>query len=183
MDASAMKDNSLKKVEELYLKYNKILYTIAYNILKNHQLAQDAVQTTFVKILENNISKIGDIDCNKTKAFIVIICRNISINIYNKHKRSNILPIEEFDDVTTNDSFCVSEELVKLEMLSLLKEKISMLYEPYADIITLRYIFDYSEKEISKMLDISEQNVRVRLCRAKKSLMKLLCEDKGVDVV
>ena len=93
------------------------------------------------------------------------------------------MPIEEFDDVTTNDSFCVSEELVKLEMLSLLKEKISMLYEPYADIITLRYIFDYSEKEISKMLDISEQNVRVRLCRAKKSLMKLLCEDKGVDVV
>lgn len=122
-------------------------------------------------------------DCNKTKVFIVIICRNISINIYNKHKRSSVLPIEKFDEITPDYSFCLEEELIGLEGLSLLKEKINMLYEPYADIITLRYIFDYSEKEISKILDITEQNVRVRLSRAKKSLMKLLREDKGVDVV
>ncbi|NLM74790.1 MAG: sigma-70 family RNA polymerase sigma factor [Clostridiaceae bacterium] len=178
----SMNDYSIKKIEDLYLKYNKILYTIAYRILNNHQWAQDAVQATFVKIIEN-IAKIGDVDCNKTKVFIVIICRNISINIYNKHKRSSVLPIEKFDEITPDYSFCLEEELIGLEGLSLLKEKINMLYEPYADIITLRYIFDYSEKEISKILDITEQNVRVRLSRAKKSLMKLLREDKGVDVV
>lgn len=174
--------HSISKVEALYLKYNRILYNIAYRILNNHQLAQEAVQVSFIKIIEN-IVKIEEIDCNKTKAFLVIICRNISINIYNKQKHNNLLLIDDFDESIPDNSFNIDEQLINLEMLSLLKEKIKMLYEPYADIITLKYIFDYSEKEISKILDISEQNARVRLCRAKKSLIKLIQEDEGVDVV
>ena len=67
-----------------------------------------------------------------------------------------------------------------MEMLSVVKEKIKLLYPPYADIIALRYTYEYSEKEISIMLDISMQNVRVRLHRARNSLIKLIDMDKGV---
>jgi RNA polymerase sigma-70 factor (ECF subfamily) len=173
---------SARKLEDLYLNYNRILYKIAYGILKEHQFAQDAVQMTFIRIIEN-IKKIGEINCNKTKAFVVIICRNISYNIYNKRKHSSTLPIDEFDEVMPDNSFDLDEQLISRDRLSLLKGKIKLLYEPYADIITLKYIFEYSEKEISKMLDISEQNVRVRLNRAKNSLIKLINADEGADVV
>lgn len=177
-----MDEHSIRKVEALYFKYNRIMYDIAHRILCDHPLTQDAIQMSFIKIIEN-IDKIVDVDCNKTKAFLVIICRNIAINIYNKRKYNNLLFIDGFDETISDNAFNADEQLINLERLSLLKEKINMLYEPYADIITLKYIFDYSDKELSEILDISEQNVRVRLCRAKKSLIKLIQEQKGVDVV
>lgn len=176
-----MTESSTKKLENLYLKYKRIMYNISYGILHDYQLAQDAVQMSFIKIIEN-IKKIDEVDCNKTKAFVVIICRNISINIYNKRKHNSALPIDEIEELLSDNSSDLEEQLINIESLSLLKEKIKAIYEPYADIITLKYIFDYSEKEISKILDISEKNVRVRLHRAKNSLIKLIKAEEGANL-
>lgn len=158
------------------------MYSIAFHVLNDHQLAQDAVQMSFVKIIDT-MKIINDVECNKTKAFLVIICRNISINMYKKRKRNNPITIEEIEDSLPDHTCNLDDQMINFERLSALKEKIKMLYEPYADIITLKYIFDYSEKEIAKILDISEQNARVRLHRAKNSLIKLIGADEGDEVV
>ena len=62
------------KLEKLYLSYNKVMYKVAYGILNDHQLAQDAVQMAFVKIIDN-VEKIDEVD------YIIIL---ISFTIY-KH--------------------------------------------------------------------------------------------------
>lgn len=74
------------KVEALYVRYSKEMFKVAYRVLNDYQLAQDAVQTAFINII-NNLEKIDEIDCNKTRAFVVIIARNISINLYRKKKK------------------------------------------------------------------------------------------------
>ena len=78
------------KLEELYLKYSKDMFKVAYRILNDYYLAQDAVQQSFIKLIDN-LNKINDINCNKTKAFVVIIIRNVSINLYRKRKKVNFL--------------------------------------------------------------------------------------------
>lgn len=168
-----MTREAITKIESLYQKYNGLMYSTAFRILNNHHLAQDAVQMSFVKLL-NNIRLINDIECNNTRALMVIICRNVSINLYNKRKRNNQITIEEIDEVIPDCTYSIDEHLIKNESLADLKEKIRLLYQPYADIIALRYFFDYSDKEIAKILDITEQNVRVRLHRAKTKLLSLL---------
>ena len=72
-------------------------------------------------------------------ALMVIICRNVSINLYNKRKRNNQITIEEIDEVIPDCTYSIDEHLIKNESLADLKEKIRLLYQPYADIIALRY--------------------------------------------
>lgn len=165
------------KLESLYKKYNGLMYSTAFRILNDHQLAQDAVQMAFVKIIRN-IKTINEIECNKTKALMVIICRNISIDLYNKRKHNNLIAIEEMNEYIPDYAFNIDEQMIKYESLKALKEKISLLHQPYAEIISLKYFFDYSDSEIAKILDISELNVRVRLHRAKNSLIDLVKTDE-----
>jgi RNA polymerase sigma-70 factor (ECF subfamily) len=172
------------KLESLYNKYNDLMYSTAFRILNDHQLAQDAVQMAFVKIIRN-IKIINGIECNKTKALMVIICRNISIDLYNKRKRNNTITIAEIDELIPDYTFNIDEQIMKHESLTVIKEKIRLLHQPYADIISLKYFYDYSDSEIAKILDISEQNARVRLHRAKNNLIELIKADekKEGDVV
>ena len=138
-----MLNKDASKVEKLYLKYNKEMYKVAYNILNDHQLSQDAVQMSLVKICEN-IEKIGEVDCNKTKAFVVIICRNISINIYNKRKRNVPFTLKEIEEVSAQSIDTETDPLIAMENICLLKEKVKLLPQHYADIIALKYIYEYS---------------------------------------
>lgn len=172
-----MIEYTTNKLESLYYKYNSLMYSTAFRILNDHQLAQDAVQMAFVKIIKN-IKIINEIECNKTKALMVIICRNISIDLYNKRKHNNSIAIEEMNEYMPDYAFNIDEHMIKHESLTVLKRKIRLLHQPYADIISLKYFYDYSDSEIAKILDISEQNARVRLHRAKNSLIDLIKADE-----
>ena len=152
-----MINDKTDKLESLYNKYNGLMYSTAFRILNDHQLSQDAVQMSFVKIIKNN-KIINDIECNKTKTLMVIICRNVSINLYNKRKRNNTVAIAKVDELISDYTYSIDEQMIKHESLTALKEKIRLLHQPYADIISLKYFYDYSDSEIAKILDISEQN-------------------------
>lgn len=75
------------KFEELYLTYKKTMFYVATDILKDAYLAEDAVHQAFIRIIEN-LDKINQIDCHKTRSFIVIITKNIAIDNYRKRKRN-----------------------------------------------------------------------------------------------
>ena len=74
------------KIERLYNKYRNMMFYVANNILHDEFLAEDAVQQSFVQAY-NYLYKIDENNCRKTRNFFVIICRNVSINIYNQMKR------------------------------------------------------------------------------------------------
>lgn len=171
---------SRDKIEQLYCKYHKLVYHIAYNILRDSHLAQDVTQSVFIKLIEN-LDKIDEVDCNKTKAFIVIISRNLSINLYRKRNRQNDMGLENLEEFLPDNSQSIDEKIISNEVLDRISCKIKKLHEPYADILTLKYYYHYSDKEIAQLLDITHGNVRTRLHRARQSLIKLLLEDEGWD--
>ncbi len=109
-------DYSRDKLEELYYKYHKYVYKIAYNILNDSYLAQDVVQSVFIKLIEN-IDKIDRIECNKTKAFIVIITRNLSINLYRKRNSHKNMVLENIEDVICDTSQPIDERIISEEIL------------------------------------------------------------------
>ena len=43
-----IKTNREKGIEELYTKYNNLVYKIAFSILKNKEDAEDVTQTVFI---------------------------------------------------------------------------------------------------------------------------------------
>lgn len=150
--------------EDLYLKNRQSMYAVAYSILNNVEDSEDAVHHAFLKIADN-FEKIKSIPCHKIEPYFVIIVRNASINIYNKNKKNS----ERF---TALDDNKISVDIDFFENIDYdkLVQTISDLPMIYKDILYLRYINEFTTKEISKMLDIPINTVHKRIERAKKLL-------------
>jgi RNA polymerase sigma-70 factor (ECF subfamily) len=65
----------------IYNKYKSLLFYVANNILADPSLSEDVVHQAFIKIIEN-LDKIENINCHKTKSYIVTIVKHCAINIY-----------------------------------------------------------------------------------------------------
>lgn len=74
------------KIERLYHKYYRLMYYVANKILQDNYLAEDAVQTAFLKLIPN-LHKIEDINSHKTKAFVVIVVENVAKRMYTKRRK------------------------------------------------------------------------------------------------
>ncbi|WP_242965273.1 RNA polymerase sigma factor [Petroclostridium xylanilyticum] len=151
------------------------MFYVANRILNDERLAEDAVHQAFLKILEN-FDKVGEISCHKIKSYVVTMVRNNAINMYNRRKRYAAIPLEEL-------KFSIAEE--KQEQtgdLDYLAEAILKLPVIYKDVLTLKYVQEFSNEEIAKMLDISEATVRKRLERAKRRLEEILEREESADV-
>ena len=146
----------------------------AYAILQDYHLAEDAVSEAFIRI-HKNIHKIDDPTDNKCVAFIVTIVKNVSLTMLKKEK-SHIT--EEYDEELAND-FNFEEQIISELSSEFIYKTLDKLSEEMKGVFLLRYAHDLSHKEIARILNISENNVTVRLHRAKKKLAELLYETEG----
>lgn len=76
-------DEDKSKFEQLYIMYKGLMFHVAMKILKNEFDAEDAVHQAFLSLIEN-LKKISDVKCPKTRAYIVIITERNSYTGYNE---------------------------------------------------------------------------------------------------
>lgn len=167
-------------IESLYNKYKFLLYKEAYNILHDKSLAEDMVKQTFIKIMDN-IHKIKDIDSAETRNYLCIICRNLSINFYNKNKRISIYDKDDMIDIKSRLEDDFNELIIDNENVELLKKAVNKLPVIYRDVLILEKIKDNTIEDIAKILDISIDAVRKRSQRARKLIMEILEKDGVIN--
>lgn len=169
-----MESSSREKLfRELYDSYSGSMYRIAYSVLRDVGYAEDAVQQTFIKLF-NEIDNLTDIHSNKTRAFIVILIRNTAIDIYRKRRREQVIYFEDLEKDPT--SMADSPEQVAIDHQT--EERLRVLFgsmgEKYAEILTLRYLNGYRNKDIAGLLGMTEAAVASRVFQAKRLLTKRL---------
>lgn len=123
-----------------------------------------------------HLEKIDENDCHKTKAFMVIIAKNIAINMYNKRKRDNEVFFFE-ETVESDSSYESSKEDRDVQQIV---QCIKKLPELYIHIMMLRYLYEYSDKECAELLKLSEAAARKRLERG-RGLLKEQLEKEAAD--
>ncbi len=137
----------------------------AYEILGNYHDAEDAVHQAFLTIAKN-ISRISEIKCPKTKAFIVTIVENKAIDLYRAKNRRAELPYDE-ETVKLHVEYSGTNELSRC---------ISQLPARYRQVLILKYAYGYDWSEIAAMLGICANNAEKIAWRAKKKL-EILCKE------
>lgn len=167
-------ENSRNKFEEIYYIYSKYLYSIGVKILRDSNLASDALQQCFMKIFQN-IDKINIVQSKQTKSFVSVIMRNEAFIIYNKY-RSIVDITESFDDelINIDENTNIDEVLARAELREEVSTYLGLLNKGESDILILKFIKGYSYEEIAKLLGITNDLARQRLLRAKKKLAKLI---------
>lgn len=161
-------ENDREKAAKLYSRYGRTMLYITRGILGDASLAEDAVSEAFVRIIDN-LDKINLEDCYKTKGFVVIIARNTALNILKQQNRHKTVPFEDYIDYSDSEA-PVFDDVTMREACETIMDAVAGLHKNYADILYLKFEMDYTNDEISKILGISPDNVRMRLSRARQAL-------------
>ena len=156
------------KFTEVYIAYRGLMYHVAYEILQNVEDAEDAVHQAFVKIAEN-INKIDAAVCPKTKSYVVTIVENRAIDVQRFRSRHQEVP---YNDGAEGLSVEYTGSFVIAQCLSRLTPR-------YREVLILKHRHGYTNKEIAKMLDLTEANAIKLEQRAKAKLFEL-CKEEGV---
>lgn len=177
-------ESNADKITELYNKYSKLMKYEAYKILGDYALSEDAVHQAFIKIM-NNMDKVNHGDEAKTRNFLVIVCRNIAIDILNKrtylNEKSETIDFENTDDETTVvDSSEPSRVLIDKENVRKLANIIDKLPPIYKDVIMLEKLHHKTKEEIAEILGISYDAVRKRSLRARNMLIEALRKEEDL---
>lgn len=158
------------KFEQIYNSYRHTMFYAAKSILEDDYLSEDAVHNAFINIAKN-MDNISDVQSNRTKGYVIVIVRNISLNMLKKQNK--IVDIEEFEENITDDLNLEDEVLSKLSVDSIVAEIIS-LPMIYKDVLHLSYVEDLNTQEISRLINISNEAVKKRLQRGRKILLENL---------
>lgn len=165
-------------LEEIYHLYAKELVYVSHGILHDYHEAEDIVQSAMIRV-SDYIDENTEVKCNRTRGLLVIIVRRLSYNVYNQRKRRSDVNIEDMEDYIRDDKSLSPElNILRLEDRKYVAKLMTSLNESYMDILTLKYMYEYSDKEISDMLNITEGKVRTKLSRARKACQRIMGGDE-----
>ncbi len=160
------------KFERLYNQYKNLMKHIATDMLNDEWSSEDAVHEAFIK-LTRHIKIVDENNCHKTKAFIVIIIKNVCRDMLRKesNKKDTIISLEDMDNVAYTN-----EDMFKNIELQDVYAAIESLPDTYREITELKLYYDLSDKDIADIVGINNAAVRKRIQRAKEILRKKLAK-------
>lgn len=153
----------------LYDRYKASMYDIAFLMLKEAHASEDVVHDSFVRII-NAFDKVKALSGSDLDGYIVVIVKNTAINAMKKRKR------EVFQDELIVP--CEDEIPIDVDAIA---QVIRSMPETYRRVLELRFILEYSNREIARELGISVSAVEQRISRGRKLLQDRLRKEGIVN--
>lgn len=175
---SLIKKNPEKGMAALIKQYSGLVHTIVKNKISgicSYEDIEETVSDVFIYFYKT----IDTVDLNKGKlsAYLAVIAKHKAIDKLRSCANHKELSIDDdLSCIELEDSLNIETEIEKKLLLKKLMEKINALGEPDSTIIYRRYFFGESSKAIAEYLELTDENVRVRLHR---SLRKIEVSMKG----
>jgi len=153
-------------------RYQNFVFTIAIRILKVNEEAEEVAQDSFIKAFDSLANFRGD---SKFSTWLYRIVYHKSLDRIKMNKRHRTYDLnEELTADTLNHIENGLEFMLNTERTSIIKNSIAQLPEIDAAIISLYYFEEQSVKEIVKVTDLTEDNIKIKLYRSRKKLFSLL---------
>ncbi|MFC7063617.1 sigma-70 family RNA polymerase sigma factor [Halobacillus seohaensis] len=174
-DKTRNKSSLENKMEEWIHLYSHDLKWIAYSYVKDHALAEDIIQETFIKAYQK-YRTFKQQSSEKTWLY------KITINLCKDHLKSSYFRrvirkgAEVFQHIPSKNSTPEQHTINKSENEELL-EHVLQLEDKYREVIILFY-FEYFElKDMAQLLNVSPNTVKTRLRRARQLLQEQLASE------
>lgn len=153
---------------EIYKLYYKAMYNTSLRILKDSFEAEDVMQESFLTAFNKLGTFKGEVAFGAWLKRIVI---NKSITQFRKNSKVKEVGLDVVAEQSNNE-----EEEAEYTLLSVkdITNSINQLKDNYRVALTLNLIEGYDYEEIAEIMDITYQNSRTTISRAKNKLRQLL---------
>lgn len=161
----AARRGDVASLGRLYGRYYAAMVWLAYSVLRDHNLAEDAAQEAFAAACDELKALRRP---EKFAAWLSAICRNVACKM--ARQRSREIKAHDMPGVQSRDD--EREEAVR--------EAIVGLQEMYREVVILRYYNRMSYEDIEAFLGIPRSKVKSRLFAARRKIGKYL-DRKGLN--
>lgn len=155
------------ELDTLVREHARLVYRVAYSVLRNDADAEDAVQETFLRALrhQDELGGIADV-----RAWLVKIAWRIAID---RRPKSPPLDSEEMERrlaaLPSRDA-AADDHLARAQMIAVIEAALPTLPRKLREVLTLATVQELNSPEIAAVLGIAEGSVRTRLMRARQML-------------
>ncbi|MEJ2703769.1 MAG: sigma-70 family RNA polymerase sigma factor [Sedimentisphaerales bacterium] len=158
----AAQNGQLESFGALYERYHSPMVALAYSMLADRDLAEDAAQEVFAVACR-------EIRSLKSKerfaAWLAGICRNVS---------RQMLRAGRIKPAVLGGGYTAPSGADAQDRREAIRRAVWSLREAERELIVLRYFDGFSQARISEVLGLSPQAVNGRLVRAKRKIAKYL---------
>lgn len=155
------------RFDELHKRYQQAMMNVALRILKDHHLAEDAVQEAFMRIARN-FSKIGELESPQTRMFVITVVRNVSLKMLARLGRQVI--VQGLDpDMIVEDN--LEDGMLHRMDYELVLQAIRSLPPIYREALLLYYVDELNTVEIAQRLCIEVETVKKRVQRGRRMVI------------
>ena len=146
-------------------EHARMVYRIAYSVLRNPADAEDAVQEAFLRVLRYERRMAG---VDNQKAWLARIAWRVAVE--RRNKMTQLAGHSEVQDDLLSPAEGADQALLKKERDEFLQRLIAALPDQLRDPLVLSSLEELSPREVGTMLGISKAAVRSRAFRARQIL-------------
>ena len=163
------------KFDYLIKHYKNKIFNYAIFMMKNQMDAEDITQEVLIRTWEN----INKFNFYAAKGWMMRTTHNLCIDYLRRNKKINYKEVqieEEYhEEIADSELECNPEKLTdKIITDNKIKEAIERLPERFKSPFVLYELQEFKYKEISKILDVPLNTIKVNILRARKQLQKEL---------
>ncbi|HKC71091.1 MAG TPA: RNA polymerase sigma factor [Terriglobales bacterium] len=167
--------------EIIMRRYNQRLYRVAHSILRNDGEAEDVMQDAYVRAYQHLHQFEGRA---KFSTWLTRIAVHEALARAHRRNRIQELDAEPYGGymnplpATTPDP---EQQASDRELVALLQDAVLALPDNYRSVLMMRDIEEMSTTDTAQALDLTEENVKVRLHRARALLRRELFARAGAQ--
>lgn len=167
-----IKHNNKIALEKLYNRYNKLVYGIAFSILKNKEDSEDVVQTVFSKLY---ILEKDKLPTDKIGTWLYTVTKNEALLLLRKNNNDvNLDTIYDLEDENNEiDKFINKDSYNRL---------INGLNQKEQEIVSLKILSNFTFKEIGELLGESANTIKWRYYKSIYSL-RIMLSNLGMFII
>ncbi len=150
------------------------LFRVAFRITLLREEAEDIVQETLIRAWKQRAELAGK---SSIEAFCVTIARNLALDAREKKDAQHV----ELNEAHNRASSASTpyDQLVEKDRLDMLRHFVSQLPQKQRDVFHLRDVEGKSYQEIASTLQLTEEQVKVYLFRARQKLRQQFIKTEG----
>ena len=158
-----------EEFQRVFFEMKDKLYRFSLRIVRSSDQAEDVVQEVMIKLWTKRDSMEGIDNIN---GWLMVLARNLSIDkIRSKHHSTGSLETAYF---VADGEIKPDKQAEQSDLMQQIDAAVQQLPETQRLIFHLRDVEGMTYKEIGEILDLSLENVKVNLFRARQKLRKLL---------
>lgn len=157
----------LVDVEALVRQHARLVYRVAWSVLRDHHDAEDAAQETFVRLwrTREQLPQIAD-----PRLWLARVAWRVAVD---RVRRRREQPLDDLPEPLAPGA-PLDEQLAGDQLRAVMEELIAALPKDMQDVINLSSAGEMSAAEIGEILGVAEGTVRTRLFRARQLLRERL---------